>query len=159
MDYAYLALSGVLVLVGIVGCFVPVIPGPFVAYCGLLTLLPTKGAPSMSTLVCFGVAVVGVTVLDFVVPAIGARWFKCTKLGMWGCFIGTLCGLFFFPVGLLLGPFLGAFLGELIARKPIGAAVLGGLGALLGFLSGLFVKTVACVAILVYLIMNIMENI
>ena len=60
--------------------------------------------------------------------------------------LSILAGLFFVPVGILLGPFLGAFLGELIARKPVGAALKGGFGAFLGFLSGVFLKILACIA-------------
>ena len=60
--------------------------------------------------------------------------------------LSILAGLFFVPVGILLGPFLGAFLGELFARKPVGAALKGGFGAFLGFLSGVFLKILACIA-------------
>jgi uncharacterized protein YqgC (DUF456 family) len=60
--------------------------------------------------------------------------------------------VFFFPIGLLLGPFGGAFVGELIARKPIRAAALGGLGAFLGFLSGVCIKVIACIFMLAYYI-------
>ena len=61
--------------------------------------------------------------------------------------------LFFVPIGILLGPFLGAFLGELIAQKPVGAALKGGLGAFLGFLSGVFLKLLACVAMSVVFVL------
>ena len=57
-----------------------------------------------------------------------------------------MAGLFFLPVGVLAGPFLGAFAGELIARKGVGHAALGGLGAFLGFLCGLLAKLAVCAA-------------
>ena len=146
MTIALSILAGLLLLVGFVGCVVPVLPGPIIGYCGLLTLILTEKCPSTLTLVTMGLVVAAVTIADYVVPAIGARKFDCSRWGTAGCFVGTIVGLFFVPVGILLGPFLGAFLGELIARKPVGAALKGGLGAFLGFLSGVFLKLLACVA-------------
>lgn len=149
MSIAYLTLSVLLIVAGIIGCFIPIIPGPIVAFCGLLCMIPTSHSPSLIALVIFGGITLVVTALDYVVPALGARRFNCSKFGTWGCAIGTLLGVFFFPVGLLLGPFCGAFVGELIARKPVRAAAFGGLGAFLGFLSGVCIKVVACVIMLV----------
>ena len=134
---------------GFIGCVVPVLPGPIIGYCGLLALLPTERCPSPVVLVSMGVLVAIVTVADYVVPAIGARKFDCSRWGTVGCFIGTIAGLFFLPFGLLLGPFLGAFLGELIAGKPADAAARGGVGALLGFLSGVLLKLLACLVMTV----------
>lgn len=149
MSIVYLILSGVLIMMGLVGCFIPIIPGPIVAFCGLLCIISTSHAPTLATLVILGFFTLVVTVLDYVVPAWGAKRFNCSKLGTWGCVIGTFLGLLFVPFGLLLGPFCGAFIGELIARKPIKAAVLGGVGAFLGFLSGVLIKVIACVIMLV----------
>lgn len=139
-------LGAVLLLIGFVGCVVPVLPGPLVGYCGLLALVWTDKAPSTAVLVAMGAVVVVVTVADYVVPAIGARKFDCSRWGTVGCFIGTLVGVFFFPVGLLAGPFLGAFVGELVAGKAAPAAARSGIGALLGFLSGVVLKLLCCVA-------------
>ena len=152
MTIVYLILSGLFLIAGVIGCFVPVIPGPVVAYCGLLCLAPLSHSPSVVTLSLFGVLTLIVMVLDYVIPAIGAKRFNCSRFGTWGCFIGTLIGVLFFPFGLLLGPFSGAFVGELIAHKPVREAVLGGIGAFLGFLSGVCIKVVACILMLVYYI-------
>ena len=149
MSIAYLTLSVLLIVAGIIGCFIPIIPGPIVAFCGLLCMIPTSHSPSLIALVILGVITLVVTALDYVVPALGAKRFNCSKFGTWGCAIGTLLGVFFFPVGLLLGPFCGAFVGELIARKPVRAAAFGGLGAFLGFISGVCIKVVACVIMMV----------
>ena len=153
MTIALSILAGLLLLIGFVGCVVPVLPGPFIGYCGLLALIPTEKCPSTSVLVTMGLVVVAVTVADYVVPAIGAKKFDCSRWGTVGCFVGTIVGLFFVPIGILLGPFLGAFLGELVAMKPIGAALKGGLGAFLGFLSGMFLKLLACIAMSVVFVL------
>ena len=149
LDVAMLIIGGLAIVAGIVGCFIPVIPGPIVAYCGLLCMTATDKSPSTAALVAFGVVTAVVTALDYIVPAIGAKKFNCSKLGVWGCTIGAIVGIFFFPLGLLLGPFLGAFIGELLAKKTVGAAALGGLGALLGVLSGVVIKLIACIGMAV----------
>ena len=146
MTIALSILAGILLLIGFVGCVVPVLPGPIIGYCGLLALIPTEKCPSTLILVTMGLVVAAVTIADYVVPAIGAKKFNCSRWGTTGCFVGTIVGIFFVPIGILLGPFLGAFCGELIAQKPIGAALKGGFGAFLGFLSGVFLKILACLA-------------
>ena len=151
-------LAGLLLLIGFVGCVVPVLPGPIIGYCGLLALIPTEKCPSTLLLVTMGLVVAAVTIADYIVPAIGAKKFNCSRWGTVGCFGGTIVGLFFVPIGILVGPFLGAFLGELIAMKPIGAALKGGLGAFLGFLSGVFLKILACIAMAFVYVMLVFEH-
>ena len=138
--------SGALVALGVVGCVIPVLPGPILSFGGLLCLLATDRPPNLTTIVVMGALTAVAMVLDYVVPAMGARKFKCSAWGVWGCVIGTLVGLFFFPVGLLLGPFLGALVGELIAGKALAQAVRGGIGAFLGFVAGTLIKLAVTVA-------------
>ena len=157
MTIALSILAGLLLLIGFVGCVVPVLPGPIIGYCGLLVLIPTEKCPSTLVLVTMGLVVAAVTIADYVVPAIGAKKFNCSRWGTIGCFVGTIVGLFFVPIGILLGPFLGAFLGELIAMKPIGAALKGGVGAFLGFLSGVLLKILACAAMSAVFVMSLMR--
>ena len=122
------------------------------SYCGVLCLLATDAPPSMTTLVAFGVATIVVSILDYVIPMAGAKHFNCSKIGTWGAAIGTIAGLFFFPLGLLLGPFLGAFIVELIVKRSVADAAIGGIGALLGFLASVFIKMLLCVGMLAYVI-------
>ena len=152
MSALMLILAVCLAAVGIVGCFIPVVPGPLLSYCGVLCLLATGAPPSMTTLVAFGAATIVVSILDYVIPMVGAKRFNCSKFGTWGAAIGTIVGLFFFPLGLVLGPFLGAFIVELLVKKSVPAAALGGLGALLGFLAGVFIKMLLCAGMLAYVI-------
>ena len=134
MDYFFYGLGALLLLVGFVGCVVPVLPGPVLGFLALLALLPTPVAPTTAQLAVAAGVLAVVMVLDYVVPALGAKTFTCSGWGVFGCFVGTLVGVFFFPWGLLLGPFGGAFLGELVAGKTVAAATRGGFGALLGFI-------------------------
>ena len=158
MTIALSILAGLLLLIGFVGCVVPVLPGPIIGYCGLLALIPTEKCPSTLVLVTMGLVVAAVTIADYVVPAIGAKKFNCSRWGTFGCFVGTIVGLFFVPIGILVGPFLGAFLGELIAMKSIATALKGGFGAFLGFLSGVFLKILACIAMTFIYVMLVFQH-
>ena len=138
--------AAVLLALSFVGCAVPALPGPALALVGVLSLLPTRFAPSIQACVAFGVACVVVLVLDYVVPAFGAKKFNCSKWGIFGCMVGTVVGMFFMPWGLIAGPFLGAVAGELIAGKRLGMSLKGGFGALLGFVFGVALKLAYCAA-------------
>ena len=143
-DVCLVVVGAVCLLVGFVGCVVPVLPGVAFAYAALLVLIPTAHALSATRLwVAGGIAVVAI-VLDYAIPMLGAKKFDCSKWGVFGCLLGTFVGVSFAPVGILLGPFLGAVIGELVAGKAMKAALRGGLGALLGFLFGLVLKLVVC---------------
>jgi len=144
MDVAYAVAAIVLLAVSFVGCAVPVLPGPVLAFSGILVLLPSRFSPSVNACIAFGVACAAVLVLDYVVPALGAKKFNCSKWGMFGCVAGTVAGLFFLPWGMIAGPFLGAVAGELIAGKRVGASLKGGLGALIGFVFGVALKVAYC---------------
>ena len=84
-----------------------------------------------------------VTALDYLLPSVFARKFKCSGSGVFGCVVGTVVGLFFMPVGLVAGPFLGTMAGELIAGRRLSQALKGGVGALLGYVATLALKLAA----------------
>ncbi|MBQ8113291.1 MAG: DUF456 domain-containing protein [Kiritimatiellae bacterium] len=146
MDWALTALGGVLLVVAFVGCIVPCVPGPLLGWCALLALAFSRFAIPTAWLVAAGAVMAVVTVLDYVVPAYGAKKFNCSRWGIFGCTVGTIVGMFFLPFGILIGPFAGAALGELIAGRTMGSALKGGFGAFLGFLSGVFLKLCAVCA-------------
>lgn len=140
MDVLWFSLGGLCLLLGFIGCVVPVLPGPPLGFVALLTLISTSTPLPMGTLYLAGGLMATAMVLDYVLPALGAKKFQCSGWGTFGCFFGTLVGVFFFPFGLILGPFLGAACGELLAGKNFTAACRGGCGAMLGFLATVFLK-------------------
>ena len=146
MDVVWIACGWALLAVGLVGCFVPLIPGPPIAYSSLFValLIGDHSSPTVSILVVAGLATAVVTILDYVVPAWGAARFHCSRGGTFGCLLGTVAGLFFLPFGIVAGPFLGALAGELISGKRFGSALFGSFGALVGFLTGVLLKVVCC---------------
>ena len=113
MDWTLVALGGVLIVVAFFGCIVPCVPGPLLGWCALLALAFSRFAIPTAWLVAAGAVMAVVTVLDYIVPAYGAKKFQCTRWGIFGCTVGTIVGMFFLPFGILIGPFAGAALGEL----------------------------------------------
>ena len=145
-DIAFIVLGAILLVLSFIGCVVPVIPGPALAFAGLLCArgIAPHTAPSIYTLAVALAFVVVVIVLDYVVPALGARKFNCGKLGVFGCVVGTIVGLFFVPIGLVVGPFLGAMIGELLAGKKVRQSLKGAVGAFLGYAAGILLKLICC---------------
>jgi uncharacterized protein YqgC (DUF456 family) len=143
-DYLFLISGIFLMILGIIGCLVPVLPGPPFSYIGLILLHLSRFGqfPSTTLIILGGVAVV-VTVLDYIVPIWGTRKFGGTKYGIRGATVGLIIGLFLGPAGIIIGPFLGAVVGEMIFRDDINYALKAGFGSLLGFLAGIGLKLAA----------------
>lgn len=143
MDILLIILGILCLIVGLAGCILPMIPGPPVAYAGLLLLHFTDKAQFSTTqLLLWLAAVVLVQILDYFAPMLGSKYSGGSRWGTRGCLIGTIVGLFFMPWGIILGPFLGAFAGELMGGSKTDQALKSGLGSLLGFLLGTVVKCV-----------------
>ncbi len=147
-----LALLGlILIIVGMIGSFLPILPGPPVAWLGLLSLFFTNSVPvSITFLVITGVLAIVMFVLDYIIPAQGTKHFGGSKAGAIGTTIGLIVGIIApIPFGILIGPFLGAFIGEIAfnntdSKKAVKAAT----GSVLGFLASSFMKFVVCLGFL-----------
>ncbi len=145
MDTFLIILGAICLLVGILGCVLPVLPGVPLAYCGLLLLHATdKVQFSWQFLVIWAVVTIVVQVLDSVVPIWGTKKFGGSKMGVWGSTIGLLVGLFFGPWGIVLGPFLGAVVFELIDGKNTRLALKAGWGSFVGLMTGTILKLICC---------------
>lgn len=148
MDLLLIFLAIVLLLIGLIGCFFPVIPGPPIAYLGLVALHFTNNIEFTTAQLLFWLGcVIVIQVLDIVVPIWGVKKFNGTKAGNWGCIIGSIIGtLFFPPIGIIIGPFLGAFIGEsTVAKRSNQEAFVASIGAFIGFLMGTFIKLILCI--------------
>lgn len=145
MEIVLILLGIICLLVALVGCVAPVLPGPPIAYLGLILLhLTDKVQFTTAQLLIWLAVVVVIQVLDYFIPMWGTRKMGGTRWGIWGCFLGTLAGLFFSPWGILIGPLAGAIIGELLAGKETQAALRAGAGAFLGFMTGVILKFVVC---------------
>lgn len=153
MDLFWLFVGLLFVLAGVVGSILPLIPGPPLAYVGLLMQQFTSHPPfSIKFLLLWAAITVAVFFLDMLVPVYGTQRFGGTRYGMWGTTIGIVIGLFFAPWGIIVGPFLGALVGELMARNPSGKALRAAFGSFLGFLLGTLLKLTACLCMGWYII-------
>ncbi len=154
VDFLLVGLGIILIILGILGCVLPVIPGPPVSFAGLLMLHFTRwGDFSAAFLLFFAFLAILVTVLDYIVPMWGTKRFGGSKKGIWGAVIGLVLGLFFFPpLGIIVGPFVGAVIGEVIDGKESGQAFRAGFGSFLGFLTGVGLKLAASLTMTYYFV-------
>jgi uncharacterized protein YqgC (DUF456 family) len=143
----YYLLAIVLVVVGIAGTILPALPGLPLVFAGMLLAawagdFQQVGVPM---LVVLGLLTVFSLAVDFWATALGAKRVGASRLAIIGAMVGTLAGLFFGPLGLLMGPFAGAIGGELIHRRSLlkqdlGQAAKIGVGTWFGILFGTVLK-------------------
>lgn len=140
---AYIAAS-ILFAAGIVGTFAPVLPGAPLIWAGMLVFGLMTGFEKLNWLFFLlqGVLAIAVMGVDYLATALGSRYFGASKAAVFGAVIGLIAGLFFLPLGLLIGPFAGAVLLELIFTRKPDTALRSGLGAVIGFWSGFVFKLI-----------------
>lgn len=156
MDIFLLVIAFLFLVIGIIGCIVPGLPGTPIAYAGLwIAQAADRINFNWQFLLVWGIVVVLISVLDYVVPAWGTKHFGGTKWGVWGSTIGVFIGLFFGALGVILGPLVGAILGELISGKQLDQAFKAGWGSFVGILFGTIIKLIACGLMTVALIQAI----
>lgn len=136
-----------LMVAGLVGCVLPILPGHLIILIGALAHRLILGREA-SGLEWWSFAVLVILMaasqaFEFASGAAGSRWFGGTRWGALGAFVGSIVGLFFLPFGLLLGPLLGAFAAELLfAKKRPKFAASSGIGSVVGTLAGMGMKIV-----------------
>lgn len=168
MTYLLIVLIILLGIVGLVGAVLPALPGTPLSFLALLLfLLLPNFEGNVTFLVIMGVIALVITVLDYVIPIYGTKLFGGTKQGVRGSTIGLFISVLVLPllgivigpfgiIGLLLGPFLGALVGELIAKNQENA-FRAALGSFVGFLLGTFMKVVYAVVVLVFIVKDIIQ--
>lgn len=145
-------------LIAIIGCIIPGLPGTPIAYLGLWIAQATNRIDySWQFLLIWGIITIVVSLLDYVVPAWGTKQFGGTKFGVWGSTIGVIVGLFFGAAGVILGPLVGAVIGELISGKELSNAVKAGWGSFIGLLFGTVLKLISCGLMTTFFIQSILN--
>ena len=161
MDILLLILGFLFMLIGILGSFLPALPGPPVSWVGLLLLYLTKALPDDWTLLGITLAIaIIVFALDYIIPAVGTKKFGGTRAGMIGTTLGLIVALIF-PIfgifGIIIWPFVGALVGELINKADSKTALKAAFGSFIGFLTGTFLKFVVTMVFLGIFLMKVWE--
>mgnify|MGYP003412940337 FL=1 len=161
MEYFLLILGLLLMIVGIIGSLLPALPGPPVSWVGILLLYFCPGMETNYWLlgITLVIAVV-IGILDYVIPAKGTKYFGGSKYGIWGTNIGLVVGIFApIPFGFLIGPFVGALVGELIYNsQEKGRAFKAATGSFIGFLAGTFMKVLVSLLFLGLFLVLVWQN-
>ena len=156
LSIVFSILAGILLLIGIVGSFVPVLPGPPIAWCGLLLAFFSQfNNIPLWCLIVTAVMTVAVAVFDMIMPARMTKKRGGSKGASFGCTIGIIVGLFLPPFGVLFCPFIGAFIGECLhSSGDIKLSLKSAWGAFLGFLCGTGIKLFTVIIFIIIFIVS-----
>ena len=160
MELVLVLVALFLMILGILGSFLPVIPGPLTSWVGLLVLHFTEGVELSRTFLMMTLLVAGfIYVLDYIIPAIGTKRFGGSRAGMIGTTFGLIIGLLSpIPFGIIIGPFIGALVGEMIYRNDMNKALKAAFGSFLGFLASTFLKFIVAIIFLGFFIIKLSEH-
>jgi len=152
-------ITGSLLVAGAVGCVIPVLPGHLIiliaAIAHRLMLGQASGLQWWSFVILAALMAIS-QIFETLSGAAGSKWFGGTRWGAGGALLGSLVGLFFMPFGLLLGPLIGAFVFEMaFAKKETKPAVVSGVGSVVGVLTGLGIKLVVGILMLVWFFLDV----
>lgn len=158
LDTILIVLAVILLIVGIAGSVLPVLPGPPLSWLGLLML---KFVPSVSqnltwaTVVFVGLFTLVVFILDNVLPIWSTKKIGGGKIVVWGAGLGFIAGFWFGPLGIILGPFVGALLAGIVYGSRLKAALKYASGAFVGFFAGIVLKFVN-LGVILYWFVNVL---
>lgn len=160
MEIFLVLVALLLMVLGIVGSFLPILPGPLTSWAGLLVLHFTDGVEMSQTfLIATLIFAIIIYVLDYIIPAIGTKRFGGSKAGMIGTTLGLIIGLFSpIPFGIIIGPFIGALIGEMIHRNDINKALKAAFGSFIGFVASTFMKFIVAIVYFGFFIVKLSEH-
>ncbi len=144
IDIVLYIVAAVLVLVGLAGSILPILPGIPMIFGGLWLAAWVDGYQHAGFWSLTTIAIIGIIAmaLDFVAGAFGAKRVGASRMAIWGAFLGTIAGMFFGFVGIIIGPFVGALLGELANGNSVLRSTHVSVGTWVGMLLGTLAKLV-----------------
>lgn len=159
MDILLVFIAALFIVLGMIGSFLPILPGPLTSWVGLLIVHFTDAVPMNWFFLGIWLAVaILIWLLDYFIPAIGTKKFGGSRYGMIGTTIGLIVGLLSpIPFGIIIGPFVGALIGEMINKTDQQKAVKAAFGSFLGFLTSTFLKFVFSIIYLGLFVMKVWE--
>jgi uncharacterized protein YqgC (DUF456 family) len=159
MDTIFIILSVILLIIGVAGTVVPVLPGVPLCWTALLMLKFTSSFGdniSWTTLIVLGVFTLIISILDNLLPLWGTKQMGGNKYVVWGATIGLLFGFFLGLPGIIFGPFVGAFIGGMLSGSKFTNAVKHAVGAFIGFVMGLTLKLITVGLILFFYVKTLL---
>lgn len=145
-------------LAGVAGTVLPVLPGTPVIFLAALLYGFYDHFLHVGTgsLIILFILMLFTLLVDYLAGVYGAKKYGATRYGTWGSFIGGIIGVIFFQLpGIILGPFIGAFLGELLADHDVERAFKVGIGTLVGMLGGSVIKVITAIIMVTYFIIKL----
>lgn len=144
MDIILLVVAGLFMLLGVLGSFLPILPGIPMSWLGFLLFHLTSAVPMNYTFLGITLFItIVIFALQYAIPALGTKYLGGTKWGMAGATIGLFIGLFLpIPFAVLIVPFIGAYLGEMMNKANSGAALKAASGSFIGLLASTFMEFV-----------------
>ena len=161
MDLLLIIISAVLIISGIIGSFMPILPGPLTSWFGLfiLNLISSIEIDSTLLIITFIIAIT-IFILDSLIPIYGSKYFGATKYGIIGASTVDVIGIIApIPFGILIGPILGALIGELLFNNDLKKSIKSSIGVLIGFVASSFIKFVTSIVYLMIYIIQLWEYI
>jgi len=142
MDFILWIIIALLMLVGLVGTLLPLVPGHVLILAGavLHQVMLADGKAGWWMVALLAVLLLLSMLVDFLSGAVGARTFGASRWGAVGGILGAIVGLFFGLIGLVVGPLVGVLLGELLTGKGILPAGKSTWGTFLGGVAGTAIK-------------------
>lgn len=145
MDIFLIILAGIFIVISIIGSIVPGLPGPPIGMIGVILLhITDKVDISLTTLIVCAVLTILVSILDYYLPIYSTKKFGGSKFAVRGSIIGMVLGFLFTPIGVILGTFLGAVIGELLNGSDMVNSLKIGSVTFLGTILGLGIKLMLC---------------
>ena len=161
MNLVLITIGFLLILTGIVGSFIPIIPGPIAGWLGLFVVYQSSFL-NLDYFFLGTTFIIAITVfiLDYIIPSIGAKKFGGSKSGVIGSTLGTIIGIIFLgPIGIIIGAFLGAFVGELSKNRSNKLiAFKAAIGTLIGYLGGIILKLSIAIVFSIKFLKIILNN-
>ncbi len=157
MDILLITISVLLIIIGTIGSIIPILPGPPIAFGGLvLVQFSSKHPFTNEFLIILGLLTILSAIVDNALPVYATKKFNGSKKGIWGSAIGLVVGLFFFPpIGIIIGPMVGAFIGEITDGKSTNNAIRPAFGSFIGFLSSIFLRLVLSLVMASYFVIEV----
>ncbi|WP_410499366.1 DUF456 domain-containing protein [Chitinibacter sp. S2-10] len=142
MDIIWWIISICLILAGIAGIVLPILPATALVFAGMLLIAWQQNFQTVSiyTMIVLGVLALLAGALDYIAGALGAKMVGASRAAIWGATLGAILGVFAGPVGLIFGPLLGAVAGEFYATRNHWQSGKVGIASWLGLILGMIAK-------------------